>query len=30
VGEEPRTLKDGDIIEIGDTKMEFFIKEPAG
>ncbi len=29
VGEEPRTLKDGDVIEIGDTKMEFFIKEPA-
>ncbi len=29
VSEEPRTLKDGDIIEIGDTKMEFFIKEPA-
>ncbi len=29
IGAEPRTLKDGDIIEIGDTKMEFFIKEPA-
>ncbi len=27
VGEQPRTLKDGDIIEIGDTKMEFFLKE---
>jgi len=27
VGAEPRTLKDGDVIEIGDTKMEFFIKE---
>lgn len=27
VGEQPRTLNDGDVIEIGDTKMEFFIKE---
>jgi len=27
VGGDPRTLKDGDVIEIGDTKMEFFIKE---
>jgi len=27
VGDSPRTLKDGDVIEIGDTKMEFFIKE---
>ncbi len=27
VGDQPRTLKDGDIIELGDTKMEFFIKE---
>ncbi len=27
VGDQPRTLKDGDVIEIGDTKMEFFIKE---
>ncbi|GMQ99782.1 MAG: hypothetical protein BMS9Abin18_0607 [Zetaproteobacteria bacterium] len=27
VGKEPRTLNDGDMIEIGDTKMEFFIKE---
>jgi len=27
VGEQPRTLKDGDMIELGDTKMEFFIKE---
>ena len=27
VGEQPRTLNDGDIIELGDTKMEFFIKE---
>lgn len=27
VGSQPRTLKDGDIIELGDTKMEFFIKE---
>ncbi|MDX8401346.1 MAG: FHA domain-containing protein [Mariprofundaceae bacterium] len=27
VGEQPKTLKDGDIIEIGDTKMEFFLKE---
>jgi pSer/pThr/pTyr-binding forkhead associated (FHA) protein len=26
VGDQPRTLKDGDIIELGDTKMEFFIK----
>lgn len=26
VSEQPRTLKDGDIIELGDTKMEFFIK----
>jgi len=26
VGEQPRTLSDGDIIELGDTKMEFFIK----
>jgi len=29
VGKEPRTLNDGDVIEIGDTKMEFFIKEGA-
>jgi len=29
VGSEPRTLNDGDMIEIGDTKMEFFIKEVA-
>lgn len=27
VGDQPRTLNDGDIIEIGDLKMEFFIKE---
>ncbi|MFQ5581401.1 MAG: FHA domain-containing protein [Mariprofundaceae bacterium] len=27
VGDEPRTLKDGDVIEIGDARMEFFIKE---
>ena len=27
VSEQPRTLNDGDIIELGDTKMEFFIKE---
>jgi len=27
VGAEPCTLNDGDVIEIGDTKMEFFIKE---
>jgi pSer/pThr/pTyr-binding forkhead associated (FHA) protein len=27
VGDQPRTLKDGDMIELGDTKMEFFIKE---
>jgi len=27
LGNEPRTLKDGDIIEISDTRMEFFIKE---
>lgn len=27
VSAQPRTLKDGDIIELGDTKMEFFIKE---
>ena len=27
LGNEPRTLKDGDLIEIGDTRMEFFIKE---
>jgi len=26
VGDQPRTLNDGDIIELGDTKMEFFIK----
>ncbi|RME86470.1 MAG: FHA domain-containing protein [Zetaproteobacteria bacterium] len=29
VDEQPRQLKDGDVIEVGDTKMEFFIKEPA-
>jgi len=29
VGSEPLTLKDGDVIEIGDTKMEFYIKEAA-
>ncbi len=29
LGDEPRTLNDGDTIEIGDTKMEFFIKKPA-
>jgi pSer/pThr/pTyr-binding forkhead associated (FHA) protein len=29
VGKEPRTLNDGNVIEIGDTKMEFFIKEGA-
>jgi len=28
VGSEPMTLKDGAIIELGDMKMEFFIKEP--
>jgi len=27
VGADPHTLEDGDVIEIGDTKMEFFIKE---
>jgi len=27
IGDQPKTLKDGDVIEIGDTKMEFFIKE---
>ncbi|MES0371070.1 MAG: FHA domain-containing protein [Mariprofundaceae bacterium] len=27
VGAQPRTLKDADIIELGDTKMEFFIKK---
>jgi len=27
VGEQPRTLSDGDVIELGDTKMEFYIKE---
>ena len=27
VGEEPRTLKDGDIIELGDTKLEFYLIE---
>ncbi|MDX8408035.1 MAG: FHA domain-containing protein, partial [Mariprofundaceae bacterium] len=27
VGDQPKTLKDGDVIEVGDTKMEFFIKE---
>lgn len=27
VGDQPRTLKDGDIIEVGDMKMEFFIKD---
>ncbi|NOR73276.1 MAG: FHA domain-containing protein [Mariprofundaceae bacterium] len=26
VGDQPRTLKDGDIIELGDTKIEFYIK----
>ncbi|MDX8393383.1 MAG: FHA domain-containing protein [Mariprofundales bacterium] len=26
VGDHPATLKEGDIIEIGDTKMEFFFK----
>jgi pSer/pThr/pTyr-binding forkhead associated (FHA) protein len=26
VSDQPRTLNDGDIIELGDTKMEFFIK----
>ena len=26
VSDQPRTLKDGDIIELGDTKVEFFIK----
>lgn len=26
VSDQPRTLSDGDIIELGDTKMEFFIK----
>jgi pSer/pThr/pTyr-binding forkhead associated (FHA) protein len=27
VSDQPRTLNDGDIIELSDTKMEFFIKE---
>lgn len=27
VGDQPRTLNDGDVIELGDTKMEFYIKE---
>ncbi len=27
VSDQPKTLNDGDIIEVGDTKMEFFIKE---
>ncbi|MDQ7011576.1 MAG: FHA domain-containing protein [Mariprofundaceae bacterium] len=27
LGDQPRTLKDGDVIEIGDARMEFFIKE---
>lgn len=27
VSDQPRTLNDGDIIELGDTKMEFFIKK---
>jgi len=27
VDSQPQTLKDGDIIELGDMKMEFFIKE---
>ncbi len=27
IGNQPQTLKDGDMIELGDTKMEFFIKE---
>ncbi|MDX8384489.1 MAG: FHA domain-containing protein [Ghiorsea sp.] len=27
VGETSQTLKDGDMIELGDTKMEFFIKK---
>ncbi len=27
VGSSPRVLKDGDIIELSDTKLEFFIKE---
>jgi pSer/pThr/pTyr-binding forkhead associated (FHA) protein len=26
VGDQPRTLKDGDIIELGDTKIEFYMK----
>lgn len=26
VSDQPRTLKDGDIIELGDTKIEFYIK----
>ena len=26
IGDQPRTLKDGDIIELGDTKIEFYIK----
>jgi len=26
LGDQPRTLKDGDAIELGDTKMEFFVK----
>jgi len=29
VGQEPRYLNGGDIIEIGNTKMEFFLKEEA-
>lgn len=27
VGDQPKTLKDGDVIELGDCKMEFFLKE---
>jgi len=27
VGTKPRTLNDGDVIKIGDTKMEFFVKK---
>jgi len=27
IGSSPRTLKDGDIIELNDTKLEFFIKK---
>lgn len=27
VGGTPKTLKDGDMLELGDTKMEFFIKK---